>query len=131
MINSLIFGKVIYSRLTTINEDLKELIGTKVFPLIADNNTDYPFVVYKRTGVMNNDETKDGYSEDVVNYEVVIVSNKYEESLNIAQMVRNLLERKRIESDIMTIYDTKLTLATEEYSGDAYVQKLTFNCKIN
>ncbi|MDT9702983.1 hypothetical protein, partial [Streptomyces sp. P17] len=70
-------------------------IGNRLFPVLAKENTAYPFVIYKRSGLIPA-YTKDKYSvEDTVFIDVVTVAEKYSESLEIANAVRNALERKR------------------------------------
>lgn len=130
MTNSLLIGKVIYAKLTT-DETLKGLIGDNLFPLVADNDTNFPFVVYKRTSVTSINQSKDGYGEDLVSYEVTVVTQKYEEGLVIANQIRLILEKQKIESPIMTLYNNKLSQVSEEFSDNCFIQKLTFTTNIN
>jgi hypothetical protein len=55
MIDTLNIGKYIYSVLKFTN------IG--VYPLVADNDAKYPFIVYRRIGMVSSG-CKDGYYED-------------------------------------------------------------------
>ena len=75
MIDSLNIGKYIYSV-------LKET-DVEVYPLVADNDAKFPFIVYKRNNLVSNG-CKDGYYEDVVSYEVVIVTDTYYKGIEIA-----------------------------------------------
>lgn len=131
MTNSILIGKIIYSKLSS-SETLTQMLGeeNKIFPIIADNDARYPFVVYKRLSVSSL-QSKDGFHEDVVSFEITVVANNYVGSLNIANEIRKILEKKKIESDIMNIYNNKIQNISEDYLGDAYVQKLTFTCNIN
>ena len=56
MIDTLNLGKYIYSKLSQIE-------GVKSYPLIADNDAKFPFIVYKRENLVSNG-CKDGYYED-------------------------------------------------------------------
>lgn len=131
MTNSILIGKIIYSKLST-SETLTTMLGeeNKIFPIIADNDAKYPFVVYKRLSVSSL-QTKDGFGEDIVSFEITVVHNNYVGSLNIANEIRKILEKKKIESNIMNIYNNKIQNISEDYVGDAYVQKLIFTCNIN
>lgn len=131
MTNSILIGKIIYSKLST-SETLTTMLGeeNKIFPIIADNDVKYPFVVYKRLSVSSL-QTKDGFGEDIVSFEITVVHNNYVGSLNIANEIRKILEKKKIESNIMNIYNNKIQNISEDYVGDAYVQKLIFTCNIN
>lgn len=132
MTNSILIGKIIYSKLSS-SETLTTMLGeeNKIFPIIADNDVKYPFVVYKRLSVSSTEVTKDGYGEDLVSFEITVVTNNYVGSLNIANEIRKILEKKKIESNIMNIYNNKIQNISEDYVGDAYVQKLIFTCNIN
>lgn len=125
MINTLNIGKYIHSVL-----DNSEDITCKVYPLIADNNAKYPFIIYKRVSMSSN-ACKDGYYEDNVIMEITVVSDKYASSVDIATKIRNLLETQSVNYDDLEINDTTLSLATEEYSNNAYVQRLQFTMTIN
>lgn len=49
--NSILIGKLIFKQLSS-NEDLATLVGAKkIFPLVANNDTTYPFIVYARTSL--------------------------------------------------------------------------------
>ena len=124
MINTLNIGKYIYNTLTQ-SED----ITCKVYPLVADNDAKYPFIIYKRVNLLS-DVCKDGTYEDDVTVEVVVVTDKYSVGVEIANKVRELLEIQHIRYDDMEINDTKLVLATEEYNN-GYVQRMQYQMKIN
>lgn len=130
MTNSILIGKVIYQRLSN-NETIKGILGDKIFPLVADNNTTFPFIVYKRTNVIVDDVTKDGFNEDTVSFEVIVVTNNHEESLNLANEVRKELEKKRILHPSMILHNCMLAGVSEEYSSDSFVQKITFTAQVN
>lgn len=125
MINSLDFGKYIKDRLDTI-----EAISGKTYPIVAENSTKYPFVVYKRVGLTSN-SNKDTYFEDSVNIEIMVVAQKYNQSVDIASKVRQKLEIAEATYDGMEINDARITSASEDFIDNAYVQKMLFNFKIN
>ncbi len=125
MINTLNIGKYIYQTLTNSND-----ITCRVYPLVADNDAKFPFVVYRRVNLVSG-SSKDGVYEDDVTVEIVVVCDKYSDSINIATAIRNLLERQSVVFDNLEINDGELTLANEEYSNNSYIQRLQFNFKIN
>lgn len=66
-------GKVIYSLLTN-DKELNKLINKKVYPLIADADTTFPFIVYKRTSV-DPTTSKDVYiTKESATIEIVIAT---------------------------------------------------------
>lgn len=122
------FGRTIKSLLNA--KSIKALIDNKVYPLIAPLNTTFPYVVYQRTSTPQT--TKDNAYQDNVSIEIIIVSNNYDQSVNIAEIIRNEIECKRnIIVEGFNIADIKLVLSDETYNNDAYLQSLTFNFRIN
>ena len=123
--HSLKVGKEIYSHLKE-NKSLTDIVGNKIYPIIVEKDTNYPFIVYKRSNVIP-DYTKDYHFKDYVIVDIICVSNHYVESVEIASLVRESLEDKRI-GDINSI---RLESADEDFIDDAYIQTLTFNLTIN
>lgn len=122
---SLEVGKEIYSILSK-NKSLSDKVGNKIYPIIVEKDTNYPFIVYKRSNVIP-DYTKDYHFKDYVIVDIICVSNHYVESVEIASLVRESLEDKRI-GDINSI---RLESADEDFIDDAYIQTLSFNLTIN
>lgn len=122
--DSLKVGKVIFSLLNG-NSDLTALVSNKIYPIIVEKETNYPFIVYKRNSVIP-DYTKDFHFKDNVIIDIVCVSDSYSESIDIASIIRNTLEDKR-NGDIQSI---KLESADEDFIDNAYVQTLSFNLTI-
>ena len=127
---SLQVGKAIYN---ILRNDAKVLdsVGLKIYPLIADTGTTFPFNVYRRTSIEPSD-SKDRfiYSEDTY-VEVVIASDKYNESIEIADLVKDALQGKKGNYSGINIYDIRMTNADEDYIEDTFIQNLTFNIKTN
>lgn len=119
MINSLGIGTVVYSLLSTIDQ-----IGTKCFPLIAENSTSFPFLIYSRES-LEPSYCKDGLYEDEVSMTVKVVSNTYDQGISIAQEVREILTLRNYTTEDMKI-NSQLSSAYESYENDSYIQTLTF-----
>ena len=122
---SLKVGKEIYSHLKE-NKSLTDIVGNKIYPIIVEKDTNYPFIVYKRSNVIP-EYTKDYHFKDFVIVDIICVSNHYVESVEIATLVRESLEDKKY-GDIVSI---RLESADEDFIDDAYIQTLTFNLTIN
>jgi len=125
MINTLDIGKYIHNRLT----DASSGITCKCTPLVADNDTKYPFIVYRRAN-LESSTCKDGVYEDNVVMEIIVVSNKYAESVDVATKVRKRLEIQTINFDNLEIDDGNIIMATEEFTSNAYVQRMQFQFKV-
>ena len=104
------------------NDSLTGVVGSKIYPIIVEKETTYPFIVYKRSNIIPS-YTKDFHFKDEVIIDIICVSDDYSESVDIASMVRDILEDKRF-ADIESI---KLESADEDFIDDAYVQTLSFN----
>lgn len=66
-----------------------------------EKETTFPFIVYKRSNVIP-DYTKDFHFKDNVIIDIICVSTNYAESIEIAGIVRNILEDKRYD-DIQSL----------------------------
>lgn len=124
--NSLEVGKEVFSLLSN-DSRLTALVGNKIYPVIVEKETTFPFIVYKRSNVIP-DYIKDLHLKDEVIIDIICVSNDYAEGIEIAGIVRDILEDNRIQSK--GIQSIKLESATEDYTDDAYVQTLGFNLTI-
>lgn len=125
MINTLNFGKYIQSSLAPI-------VANKVYPIVVRNGITAPFIVYKRVA-LNDENSKDGYIEDRVSMEMVIVAPTYAQSIELATKVREKLEKQNVRFEGYDINDASIILATEEYSDEEnmFVQRLQMSFTIN
>lgn len=95
-------------------------VSDKIFPLVANPNTTFPFLVYRRIGYQPR-SNKD-YLGEMISIEINIASEKYEESVDIANSVADILQGK--ETDL--IEDIQLTNVSEMYLQDTFIQNLQF-----
>lgn len=130
MTDAIKIGKYIYYTLTE-NSTVSEYVGLNVYPVIAEESTSFPFIIYRRSSISVTDYSKDGYSEDMVDFSVMVASQNYEESCEIANEIRKLLEKKFKVFDNMEINDCRMVGISESYTDNAYVQSLDFQCTIN
>lgn len=121
--SSLNIGKAIYDL-------LKDVQPGKVFPLVADEGTTYPFIVYRRSAV-NPSDSKDRYNyQESVTIEILVADNNYNGSVVLAEAVRKKLEHARGNANGVLVTDTFLTGADEQYLEDAFIQKLIFEFQV-
>lgn len=106
------------------NEDVTNVLNNKIFPLVANAGTTFPFVVYRRSGYRT-DGNKD-YADEIVSVELAVLSQKYEESVNVADIVADALNRK--ETNI--IDDIRIVNIYEDFSEDTYIQKISIDIYI-
>lgn len=131
MIDTLNIGSFIYDTIKADKQLTDTLrISTNVFPIVAEDGTDYPFVTYRRTGLVSNN-CKDGYYEDIVRVEIKAICATYIQSVQIISRIRELFECQHIEYENMTIEDTSIENASENYEYNAFTQTINLVFKIN
>lgn len=141
MINSLLIGKLIYDAImeddiitdaihyTVFDEKTKADIDKyAIFPLIAKSDTPFPLIVYARTNVYSDVITKDGVACDKVTFQISVQSDKYFESVELANEVRDLFEGCVLYNDSLMIKNIKMTSTSEASVDDTYIQSLYFEC---
>ena len=126
MDNSILVGKHIRNILVGDETLSQYLQSGQITALVANENTTFPFIVFSRTGLTQS-YTKDGLLESNITFEIDCVSTDYVESLEIANIVRNLLECKCYTDEELYIKQIILSAVNEDYMYDAYVQRLTFS----
>lgn len=122
---SISVNKYIYQLLIN-DEKLKELVGNKIYPLIAEESVTYPFIIFTKENAFAN-YTKDLLTYDTVNISVAIAAVNYFQTVQIAERVRQILENYRDDY----FYNILLDNVTEDFVEDTYIQQLQFSAKIN
>lgn len=97
---------------------VKNAVDTKVFPLIANAGTTFPFIVYRRSSYSPKSD-KDTLTESVY-IEIAIICNNYEQSVSIANDVADVLLAYKSDN----IEEIKVTNISEEFISDSFVQKV-------
>lgn len=123
MIDSLRIGKIVYSKIGS-------LVNNRCYPLIAENGTTYPFIIYQRDS-LDSTFCKDGVYEDEVNVSVRVVTDSYNAGIDLAQSVREAMTFNNYTIEDGGTYTSLMVQADEEFSNDAYVQTLIFRITIN
>ena len=120
---SLQIGKAIYHLLKK-DSRIKEKVGSKIYPLIVEESTTFPFIIYNYT--------KGSYSvNESVTVDVVIASKDYIDTIELADYVRDALEGRRGNFAGVEINDIRMISADEEYIEDTFIQNLTFDINTN
>ena len=103
----------------TINDLLKAstaltaLVGSKIYPLVAPENTPSPFVLYERSFV--NQKTKDGQAGSDSTITITVISDNYTETISISTAIHEALKA-----------EANLLSGNEAYDAGAYIQTLIF-----
>lgn len=111
------------------DEKLKELVGNKIFPIIAPEGTTNNYIVYVRDEY-SIDRTKTGIAFHNCIVFISCVSSSYDESQKIADAVFQCLDgRYKINTKAQNINAIEMIDSTEDYDGDVYIQTLSFSIK--
>ena len=112
-------------RILSSDKTLNEMVGNKIFPIIAENDITFPFILVTRTSITPI-TFKTGVAVDKVTFQVVIEDVDYFRTVNIAERVRELLELRHSD------YFKRIEFSNcyEDFMNDAYTQKLQFSALI-
>lgn len=124
MTTAISINKYIYSILSK-DEKLKEMVGNKIYPLIAEESTTFPFIIFKRNNIVT-EYCKDGKVIDNAEFSIAIAAKNYNQTVDIAERCRELLEWKRNDYFKMI----HLIGVSEDYIDDAYILELNFSAII-
>ena len=122
---SISVNKYIYQLLIS-DEKLKELVGNKIYPLVAEESVTYPFIIFTKESISGN-YTKDLLVNDSVTISIAVAAANYFQTVEIAERVRQILENHRDEY----FYNILLESVTEDFVEDTFLQQLQFSAKIN
>lgn len=119
-------GKEIVSILSN-DSTVNEYLGDKLFPLIANEGTEFPFLVYNRTGYTP--ASNKDYTSEIVYISINVHATTYTESLDIINAVSDALENKRTNL-IERIY---VTNSRESYDGNfnSFTQTIDLEIHLN
>lgn len=136
MINTLLIGKLIYQALTNDTEVANQVkinglsnIRYKIYPIVAPDDTTFPFIVYTRANAFDYALSKDCPIGDKGAFQISVASDKYNDSAELANDVRKCFEGHIISNNELTISDIRMTSAAESYNENTYIQTLYFECE--
>lgn len=111
------------------DEKIKELVDSRIYPIIAPEGTEGNYIVYVRDEY-SIDRTKVGIAFHNCIVFISCVSSSYDESQLIADAVFQALDGKyKINTEQHNINAIELVDSTEDYDGDVYIQTLSFSIK--
>ena len=97
-------------------------------PLVLPPNQ-FPFVSYIH-GDITPAYTTAGCAADDVDVFFAVVSDEYEETIDIASELRRLLESKTYQDDDVYIPRITVKSISEDYIDNAFIQMIVFNMKV-
>lgn len=122
MESSISINKHIFSILTS-DKSLKEMVGTKIFPIVADDDVKFPYIILERTSITPY-TYKGGVGYDKVTFQIKIADSDYINTINIAEKVRELLELRTSSNSFFKRIE--FSSCNEDFMNDTYRQTLQF-----
>ena len=122
---SLQVGKVIFDILSN-DPQVTQRVNSKIFPLVAENNTTFPFIVYKRTGIEPQTSKDRMIHREETNVDVIIISDTYNDSIEVADLVKTALTGKNGIFSGISVKDIEFIDASEDFQDETFIQNLTF-----
>lgn len=121
-------GKIIYAVLNGSNE-VKSRVN-KIFPVVASVDAELPYIRYCRTGQAAIPQKAGQPGADTAVIVVECYTAQYMEGVELAEVVRSLLDMKQGEAGGMRMRSCTLVDSAESWENDAFIQELTFQVKI-
>lgn len=122
---SISVNKHIYNILIN-DEKLNEMVDKKIYPIVAEENVKFPFVIFTKENCFAN-YSKDLLCYDTVTISVAVAAVNYFQTVQIAERIRQILENYRDSY----FYNILLENVSEDFAEDTYIQQLQFSAKIN
>lgn len=101
---------------TELSEALTQDGEVKIYPIIADPDATFPFLIYRRMSYTP--ESNKDYMGEKIYIEFYVCSTTYAQSVELINMVADTL--KGVETE--TIDDIEITNLYEDYIYDTFVQ---------
>ena len=106
-------GKLIYPKLNSV---------CSTYPLVAENTTKFPFIIY-RTTQGRPENTKDGIYDWIFRIQVNVVSDKYDTVCDLcSEAVDKLLE-------LEDVLDINIESISEDFIDNAYIKEINIIIK--
>lgn len=109
------------------DEAIKNIVGDKIYPIIAPEKTDGAFLVYVRDSY-SFVRSKQGIWQQICKVYISCCSNDYDESVALADAVFQALEHNHYHIDEDKDYMRYINMydSTENVVDDTYIQTLAF-----
>lgn len=127
---SLELGRVVKSILLQ-DEEISRQVGSKIFPLISDKGTSFPFIVYRRDGLTPSTNKDKLIFDTQVRMSFIVASSDYRQGLEICSKVIDVLLASQGRTiGGLEITDLELQDTSEEYREDTFLQLLSITVNI-
>jgi hypothetical protein len=115
------YGEFIYDSLKDCF--MNEHIQKRIFPLVAETSTSFPFITYTRNDMDFSPVTKDNTLNNIT-YTISVISDSYLITLNYIQKLFNYYQFAFFTNEKIK---TQVISTSENYQDGAFVQNITIN----
>lgn len=121
-------------KILTADERLTDYVRPEnIKVMVLSQPTNFPFISIKRIA-LETDYNKDCPTEDLVTVEILVIDNSYAREVEIAQIIRDILDYKvyRDSEDNILFTEIRFFDCIEDTNedGDVFVQSMTFQIKV-
>lgn len=121
-------------KILTADERLADYVRPEnIKVMVLSQPTNFPFISIKRIA-LETDYNKDCPTEDLVTVEILVIDNSYAREVEIAQIIRDILDYKvyRDSEDNILFTEIRFFDCIEDTNedGDVFVQSMTFQIKV-
>lgn len=109
------------------DEQIIQQVNTNIYPIVAPENTDGDFIVYRRMSYGKN-TVKNGVYQDTCEVALIAICDDYDKSVELASKIDNALSGKHILSNGFK-FEIMLNDSTEMFEDNKFIQTLNFNIK--
>lgn len=120
---------LIHKTLVDDTDFIKLIPEINIWPVVVKADQAYPYLVIKRDSIQTNNGTKD-FWPDVITFSIRIFSDDWDQTVDIADAARFLLENRIIQDDVLRMERITLISSSEDWVGDAYEQTLVFRAEV-
>lgn len=105
--------------------EIQRICGTRVFPITAPKGTEGAFITIDRESYSMDFCKMSTYNESAV-LGIYALSPDYDESLEMAEAIRNVVKNTKVNGIGMKITDAKEDLTNQEINGQMWYAQVFF-----
>lgn len=109
------------------DENVQRAVGNNIFPIIAPEGTDGPFILYQRDKYKR-DYSKMGLFQEECHLIITVISDDYDTGIVIADMIDTALSGS-VSTEEGCTFEMVLYDSTEGFDDNKYFEQLVFSIK--
>jgi hypothetical protein len=109
-----------------------DLVQTKIYPVVAEQETQRPYVTIRRTGVSPAIVKNETSGKDEVNFNVAAYAKTYKECIDILAAIRTSLDNFRGDSNSITFLNVWYAVSEDLFdkADETYIVVDTYSARI-